>query len=100
MDTEPQFLPSLIMEEKWDNEDFPALAIKAPHLGSSQRTRGGCPQEKGDSLFSKKWDAKGYYVQYCIRTNSLQWETDRLCHVKRRIMIYLCGGYKGKAENE
>ncbi|XP_058251141.1 NACHT domain- and WD repeat-containing protein 1 [Hemibagrus wyckioides] len=63
LDTEPQFLPSLIMEEKWDNEDFPALTVKASHLGSSQRTRGGCPREKGDSLPSKKWDAKGYYVQ-------------------------------------
>ncbi|KAF4089359.1 hypothetical protein AMELA_G00065260 [Ameiurus melas] len=82
------------MEEKWDKEDFPALpycADKAPLLGSSQGTCRSCRLEKRDSSHSKKWDEN---VPDCIRTNSLQWETDGLCHVERRIMIYLCGGYK------
>lgn len=99
LDIDPQSLPSLIMEEKWNKEDFPAFpycADKAPLLGSSQGTCRGCQLEKRDSSHSKKWDEN---VQDCIRTNSLQWETDRHCHVKRRIMIYLCGGYKGKNDN-
>lgn len=102
LDSDPQSLLTLIMEEKWDKEDFPALpycADKEPHLGSSQGTRGGCQLEKRESSLSKKLDEKGHYVQDCITTNFLQWETDRLCHVKRRIMIYLCGGYKGKIGN-
>ncbi|KAB5579452.1 hypothetical protein PHYPO_G00195220 [Pangasianodon hypophthalmus] len=97
LDAEPQFLPSLIMEEKWVKDGFPALpycAHKVPRLGSSQGTCGGCQLEKTNSSLSKKRDEKGHYVQDCIRANSLQWETDGLCHVKRRIMIYLCGGYR------
>lgn len=99
LDIDPQSLPSLIMEEKWNKEDFPAFpycADKAPLLGSSQGTCRGCQLEKRDSSHSKKWDEN---VQDCIRTNFLQWETDRHCHVKRRIMIYLCGGYQGKNDN-
>lgn len=102
LDSDPQFLSSLIMEEKLDKDDVPALpycADKEPHLGSSQGTRGGCQLEKRDGSLSKNLDEKGQYVQDCMRTNSLQWERDRLCQVKRRIMIYLCGGYKGKIGN-
>lgn len=98
-DTDPRFLTSLVKEEKWDKEDSPALpycADEAPYLGSSQGTHGGCQLEKKDSSLSKKSDEKGHYLLDCTRPNTLQCETDRLHRVKRRIMIYLCGGYKGE----
>ncbi|XP_027025117.2 NACHT domain- and WD repeat-containing protein 1 [Tachysurus fulvidraco] len=85
--TLPQFLPGLIREEKSDKEALPYCSFKASYLGSTQGTCGGCP-EKRESSSSKKLDEKSHYVQDCMRTNSLQ------CHVKKRIMIYLCGGYK------
>lgn len=97
IDTGPRFLTSVIKEEKWDKVDFPALpycADEAPYLGSLQGTHGGCLLEKKDSSLSKKWDEKGHYLQDCTRRNDLQ--CDRLHHKKRRIMVYLCGGYKGE----
>ncbi|TSK82214.1 NACHT domain- and WD repeat-containing protein 1 [Bagarius yarrelli] len=88
-DTELQFLPGSILKDRWEKKDFPALqncSIKAPHLGSSLDTHG---------WKDKKWNEKGHYLP---DLNSVQWETNKHCHIKRRIMIYLCGGYKDTVE--
>lgn len=91
LDTNPQVLANLVKEKIWVKEDFPAAAYcadKASHLGSSQGTPGGSDLWKRDPSLFKKCDQKGHYVQ----------ETNRPFHFKRRIMIYLCGGYQGKTD--
>lgn len=101
LDTNPQVLANLVKEKIWVKEDFPVVAYcadKASHLGSSQGTPGGSDLRKRDPSLFKKCDKKGHYVQDCIRANFLQQETNKPFHFKRRIMIYLCGGYQGKAD--
>lgn len=103
LDTDHQFLPILVMKEKLDKEDFLALPCcpnKAQKLGSSQGTRPSYAFVKKDNAVSNRWHEKGHYLQGYTRANSLQWEADQHYHVKKRIMIYLCGGYKGKINKQ
>ncbi|KAG9274177.1 hypothetical protein AMEX_G11074 [Astyanax mexicanus] len=107
-DDAPQLLQILKENEKEEEEEnveennqdrkiLPALSSctdEAPDRGSSEGTCAGSEAEKKESLFSKQYDEINQDLLDYIKTNNMQEDTDRLCHIKqRRFMIYLCGGY-------